>query len=822
MTTSHNSSVLKDVVAYVDVWSSDKTANYSKPFVQQLQEMGAQVSKTFNKQVTHVVFNNGHPATWRKAKKTDVTLVSVLWVGRCYDDGVHVDEGLYPALNDESNPVLKNKKHRCMQPKDSPERTPENDKRMKRKLDKMMKDLAPKQPLVTDVSPIIIDEENGIVYSPALKRSNYMAQRLKDMKEKRENLSPTASQMVESCSPTKLKPSIGSTPTVLKLMFDQSDDDSSASAAEPGCSPDKEEGRTKVDVTDHGCVEKRHRKDSAKLWLSPCREVPKTISSPLRCPDKEDEAGTRQKKTRSLSVRKEIEKKKSVRLLEIPCQDTKSDNSKTICKEKRRSQIKSTSPKPEKGKQKSKADKTFTETKPSICPNNVNFSSCLLSPATSGGAEVELSKVAASVLQKTPKRARPSLSSLVRSVTVSAQPHSVASVSTDGDDNVFEDYFSPANHQHRSKKPLLKNLPVETDIQIPFELNSVPKKRKQRRSESIESETIRKKKRKVEESQSGKNPHQWSDASRSSQQDVKESLPALDSSSASVTLMAKRPRRSTLPLSRAGTTTSDAVKQRPASVQSAVLTEDKPVSQLEKGSGVGVQSHTLESRGNECTVAAGSTEILSEGDIVHNQKISRNLQKLVKKTKGMRTLVMTSLPSEKQTTLIQVVKTLGGFIIVDCVCESTTHVVSGGHRRTLNILLGIARGCWILSFEWILWCLEQRHWIPEEPYELSDQFPAAQICRLQRHLSAGEHQQDLFQDQPTMFVSQYSQPPTQCLMELIQLCGGTVCKTMRQAGICIGRYSGRRPKGSRILSEQWVLDSITHLKQLSYDNYDLE
>lgn len=46
-------------------------------------------------------------------------------------------------------------------------------------------------------------------------------------------------------------------------------------------------------------------------------------------------------------------------------------------------------------------------------------------------------------------------------------------------------------------------------------------------------------------------------------------------------------------------------------------------------------------------------------------------------------------------------KTLGGFSIVDRVRESTTHVVSGGHRRTLNILLGIARGCWILSFEWV-------------------------------------------------------------------------------------------------------------------------
>lgn len=45
--------------------------------------------------------------------------------------------------------------------------------------------------IVTDVSPYIIDEENGIVYSPSMKRSESMAQRLKEMREKRENLSPT-------------------------------------------------------------------------------------------------------------------------------------------------------------------------------------------------------------------------------------------------------------------------------------------------------------------------------------------------------------------------------------------------------------------------------------------------------------------------------------------------------------------------------------------------------------------------------------------------------------------------------------------------------
>lgn len=33
-----------DVIAYVDVWSSNKTENYSKPFIDHLRELGAEVS----------------------------------------------------------------------------------------------------------------------------------------------------------------------------------------------------------------------------------------------------------------------------------------------------------------------------------------------------------------------------------------------------------------------------------------------------------------------------------------------------------------------------------------------------------------------------------------------------------------------------------------------------------------------------------------------------------------------------------------------------------------------------------------------------------
>ncbi|XP_033956143.1 microcephalin isoform X2 [Pseudochaenichthys georgianus] len=794
MTTGNYSSVLKDVVAYVDVWSSDKTANYSKPFVQQLQEMGAEVPKTFNKQVTHVVFNNGHPATWRNAKKSDVRLVSVLWVGRCYDDGVCADETLYPAFHDESNPVLKNKRHRCMQPKDSPERTPENDTRMKKKLDKMMKDIVPRQPLETDYSPIIIDQENGIFYSPALKRSDYMAQRLKDMKEKRENISPTASQMVESCPSSGLKLSLGSTPTVLKFTCDLSDD-------VPAYSPDKEEGRTHIEVTDHDHLEQRQR-----------HNVLKRIISPVTCPDFEDIEGTNQKKTRRTSVRKKpTEKYKPIELVGSPFQGVKSADSKNSHKDTRPSEIKPPSPSPnksEKGKQNVKSSKSFTETKTPLCSDAPISSSSLSTSTISDNAALELSKETPTSLQTTPKRTRPSFSSLVRSFSPFSESKNVASASTDGDD-VFEDYFSSANHHQRPQSRPLPYLPVKRDIQLPFELDSVPNKSKQRRSVGFGSETNSKKKMKLEKSL----PSVASSEPQSPpQQDVKESLPALEGPSCDVKLLAKKRRQSALPFTNINTTSRDAGKQRTASlfVQPTTSTDAHTIPALQKDSEVNAFPHTLENigRGNERTVAAVLTKIPPEDKVeTHNEQVSLSVQNMVNNTKAMRTLVMTSMPTEKQQTLAQVVGTLGGFSIVDQVSESTTHVVSGGHRRTLNILLGIARGCWILSFEWILWCLEQRQWIPEEPYELSEQFPAAQICRLQRHLSAGEHQQDLFQDQPAMFVSQHSQPPTQSLEELIELCGGTVCKTVRQAGICIGKYSGRKPEGSRVLSEQWVLVS---------------
>ncbi len=321
--------------------------------------------------------------------------------------------------------------------------------------------------------------------------------------------------------------------------------------------------------------------------------------------DEEDKEGNRPQRT---SVRKKpAEKHKSLDLLESPSQDWRSDNSKNFQKEKRRSRIKSFSSSANesaKGKQKIKAAKPLTDSKTHIFPTAVNSSSCLSSPADLDETVVELSKQTSTLPlqkmeQKTPKRARLSLSSTVQSFIPSGNCKSVYSCSTDRDDNVFEDFFSPANHQ-KSKTSLLPDIQVGKDIQIPFELDSGPKKRKQRRSESLGSENNSQKKKKLEKSQGGKNCNQPSDASREpqspSQQHDKESLPELDRSGASVTLLAKRQRQNALPFT-STRATNDAETQRTSStsVHSAMCMEANTVSELQKNSDVSVYSHTLES-----------------------------------------------------------------------------------------------------------------------------------------------------------------------------------------------------------------------------------
>uniref|UniRef100_A0A8C7DVJ8 BRCT domain-containing protein n=1 Tax=Naja naja TaxID=35670 RepID=A0A8C7DVJ8_NAJNA len=202
MDVSNGRPVLAGVVAYVEVWSSSRTENYSKPFTQQLLDMGAKISKTLNKQVTHVIFKDGFLSTWNRAQKAGIKLVSVLWVEKCREVGMRIDESLYPAINTNEGLPQFIKKHKCMQPKDLFGKTPEKDRRLQKRMETMVKELEMQRAATeTDIPVLLFEDDGSLVYSPTNKikyQRSVMERRIKDMKEKRENVSPTASQMSDS------------------------------------------------------------------------------------------------------------------------------------------------------------------------------------------------------------------------------------------------------------------------------------------------------------------------------------------------------------------------------------------------------------------------------------------------------------------------------------------------------------------------------------------------------------------------------------------------------------------------------------------------
>ncbi|XP_046544827.1 uncharacterized protein LOC124255034 isoform X2 [Haliotis rubra] len=179
-------------------------------------------------------------------------------------------------------------------------------------------------------------------------------------------------------------------------------------------------------------------------------------------------------------------------------------------------------------------------------------------------------------------------------------------------------------------------------------------------------------------------------------------------------------------------------------------------------------------------------------------------------------IVMTSLHTHEQETIISVIKNLGGFLMQDDVCETTTHVVYGESRRTLNLLAAIARGCWLLHKEWVFKSVEAGHWVDEEPYECCAKFPQAKVARQERQFQGDEYKQTLFSSCGQMFVSSKCVPSRGSLVNLLTLCGGQVTNSVSRCSVYIGPepYTGRKS-----VKPVWILDCVMEQKLLPYDQY---
>ena len=68
--------------------------------------------------------------------------------------------------------------------------------------------------------------------------------------------------------------------------------------------------------------------------------------------------------------------------------------------------------------------------------------------------------------------------------------------------------------------------------------------------------------------------------------------------------------------------------------------------------------------------------------------------------------------------------------------------------------------------------LECGYWVPEDPYEMSREFPSARFFRLDRQQSVSSHQPSLFKGCGSVFIANGSLPPATQLERLLTLGGG--------------------------------------------------
>ncbi|XP_037804271.1 uncharacterized protein LOC119598642 [Penaeus monodon] len=89
--------ILRGVIAYVEVrMGSD---NRSQVIKEQLKVLGAEVRDRLSPDTTHIIFKDGSKATFNRAQKRGLHLVSSLWLEACREKLQRVPEALYPSCS---------------------------------------------------------------------------------------------------------------------------------------------------------------------------------------------------------------------------------------------------------------------------------------------------------------------------------------------------------------------------------------------------------------------------------------------------------------------------------------------------------------------------------------------------------------------------------------------------------------------------------------------------------------------------------------------------------------------------------------------------
>lgn len=172
-------------------------------------------------------------------------------------------------------------------------------------------------------------------------------------------------------------------------------------------------------------------------------------------------------------------------------------------------------------------------------------------------------------------------------------------------------------------------------------------------------------------------------------------------------------------------------------------------------------------------------------------------------------IVVTGLSNEDKSLVGRAVQDLGSAKIERNVTKNTTHVVTSG-VRTLNLLHGIIRGCWLVSLEWVLKSLESKEWLIPENYEMAHFSKAVSENRKDRQLFGKSYISELFTACGNIYIEETTKPPSDALKDLVKAAGGSITENPETAKILIG---------SGGLKATWIVDCIMSGELQPYNQY---
>lgn len=240
---------------------------------------------------------------------------------------------------------------------------------------------------------------------------------------------------------------------------------------------------------------------------------------------------------------------------------------------------------------------------------------------------------------------------------------------------------------------------------------------------------------------------------------------------------------------------------------------------------------------DEPVLVSESRCIISE-DIIPSDKVEQEVHSFLRKEscalfienksrkrdfgqRLMATIVCTSMSHKDVEEVESVVRKLGRFRVENKVSHRTTHVVTCKPRRTMNLLKGIARGCWILFQDWVTKSGVAEKWLNEERFELTVFSSAVKQCRLERQAFGPLFSLELFAHVGMIYVCHGTSPSKCDLIELLQLCGGNIVNNIDIANIVIGKGIQQSESRPLLVSEKWILDSVTRNTQLDPHRYKI-